>query len=447
MKERLKYNGESYIFDIVYTFSENGRYYAVTRKGYTYRMRFDLLSGVRAQRCTKNPGSTQEIISAKHVSHPSEYPLSGEHYVINNGELYPSGLPKCPIFGAGRKAASLVFRLILLLLASGLAYFLFCKGSGMSFAESLFPTLSFKRLRQVVFVVELVGSLAVFFIKGDNTDIFDIVNCACLPIALIWSLGAVRTSLIIAVAASIVLAVCVCLYVFPFVSDRIREKRAEYKREINRDIASQSVYVLSLCLATCIFGTSLLGIVGYSDKVEYSRPDSPESSYIELLGRLKKWDSFDAEEKLDTISDVHRYEAKRLGIEGADILVGYPSNEREYGAYNPITNEIILNRTLLEEGDLLELIDTVIHETRHLYQKRLADAYTDIEDSLDDKYKSLPVFVEAKAFRDNSQSYTDAIFDELDYYYQPLELDAREYAQGRVECTYERVLDNTYYFE
>ncbi len=447
MKQRIKYNGEIHVFDIAYTFFENGKYYAVTKKGGFYRIRFDMLSGVKAEKCTVMRSWLREMIRANHAAEPEIYPLDGEHYEYANGVSSAKKTKKCPLFGAGRRAVACVFRLLLLLSASALVYFIVCRGGGISFAESLFPALSLKRLKQLVFAIELVGSLAIFFIKGDNTDIFDIVNCACIPAALIWGIGAVKSSVIIAVAAPLVLAVCVYLYVFPFVSDRIHEKRPDYKREINRDIAAQSVYALSLCLATCIFGTSLLGISGYSDKVEYSKSEKPEVSYIEILGEIKKWDELDTDEKLDTLADVHSYEAKKLGIDGVTLRVGYPGDESEYGAYNPITNDITLSRTRLEEGGVLELLDTLIHETRHVYQARLADAYTEIEDSLDDEYKSLSAFVEARAFRDNAQSYIDAKLDGLDYYYQPLEIDAREYAAERIKNTYERVLDNTYYFE
>ena len=443
MKKRIKYNGEIHIFDVSYTFFENGKHYAVTKKNRLYRLRYDILNGVSAEKCTEDKFYIRDTLMRANSLFPETHPLDGEHYVMRDCE-FPERRTKCPLFDIGHRAAAAVFRLMLLLCAAVIAYFLFCKGGGISFAEALFPSLSLKRLKVLVFAVEIVGSLVIFFIKGDNTDVFDIVNCACLPVGLLWGAGAVKSSVIIAVGAPLVLVVSVYLYVFPLISERIHEKRPIYKKEITRDIAAQSVYALSLCLAACIFGTSLLGITGYSDKVEYSKKDNPEVNYLEMLGELKRWDELDVNERLDVLSNVHCYEAKRLGIDGVTLCVTYPSDVNEYGAYNPITNGININRTRLEEGGVLELIDTVIHETRHVYQKHLADAYTEIEDSLDEKYKSLFVFIEAKTFRDNTQNYIDK---GLDYYCQPLEFDAREYAAERIKNTYEKVLNNTYYFE
>lgn len=85
------------------------------------------------------------------------------------------------------------------------------------------------------------------------------------------------------------------------------------------------------------------------------------------------------------------------------------------GFYDEKTNFIYINETLLPE--LGETIDTIIHECRHCYQIEYIKDYN-IQDELKEYF--------FKGF----EEYVNGEDNYLDYYFNPIEVDAREYASN-----------------
>ncbi len=72
----------------------------------------------------------------------------------------------------------------------------------------------------------------------------------------------------------------------------------------------------------------------------------------------------------------------------------------------------------------------MLHECRHAYQKMLVKAYEDA----DKPYKNLAIFKDAKKFKEGFENYT-----QLEYYSNPVEVDAREYSVLRAAEYYSEI--------
>lgn len=105
-----------------------------------------------------------------------------------------------------------------------------------------------------------------------------------------------------------------------------------------------------------------------------------------------------------------------LGIEKEPLLnVCDLENDTLCGFYDEKTNFIYINETLLPE--LGETIDTIIHECRHCYQIEYIKDYN-IQDELKEYF--------FKGF----EEYVNGEDNYLDYYFNPIEVDAREYTSN-----------------
>lgn len=97
-----------------------------------------------------------------------------------------------------------------------------------------------------------------------------------------------------------------------------------------------------------------------------------------------------------------------------------------YGQYSPQTNDIAINTNLIESDskeDYLQLLNTYFHEGRHAYQ-----FYNLLEERVepnDELFESWNVNLNVLGY--NSGDY--GIFGYEEYYTQPVEVDARVFAQ------------------
>lgn len=109
-------------------------------------------------------------------------------------------------------------------------------------------------------------------------------------------------------------------------------------------------------------------------------------------------------------------------------LVFRDLDPRNMGAYNPEDNTITLNSRLLWQDNPEELMKTVLHESRHVYQQYAVDH----PDKVSVSEEKLSIWQE------NVDNYIPAEFDYEEYVNQPIEVDAEEYANKvyNTGCSY-----------
>ena len=148
------------------------------------------------------------------------------------------------------------------------------------------------------------------------------------------------------------------------------------------------------------------------EKLENNNKEA-EIRQATLQFEQSNWECKDAEERGKAIREFAEYNAKRLGLETVPEIVYYHNeNPNDHGYCIPEKNVIYVNDYNAKNG--ADVVDTIAHESRHLYQfKRaaLAETETDI------------------AFKNNFDHYKNVEEDDYDEYLnQAIEKDARDYA-------------------
>lgn len=140
----------------------------------------------------------------------------------------------------------------------------------------------------------------------------------------------------------------------------------------------------------------------------------------------EEWNQMDVDQKVGELNELESNIAHLQGrdsikiqTEDMDSFWDIFTGRKQYGYFDPNTNEIFVNTTMLNSTEeLAELIDTVVHEGYHGYQYACVTG---------DAYHPDPNVVEV--WRDNFDNYLDAnTYGFEAYYNQPLETTAREIA-------------------
>ena len=108
---------------------------------------------------------------------------------------------------------------------------------------------------------------------------------------------------------------------------------------------------------------------------------------------------------------------QEMGI-SAKLSFDPTMSPKELGGFDPFTNTITLNSKYLESPDCTELMETIIHESRHAYQKRCVD-YPELS-TVSDKVKA--------AWKENFDHYIRPQDDFVAYENQEIEKDANYFA-------------------
>ena len=125
-----------------------------------------------------------------------------------------------------------------------------------------------------------------------------------------------------------------------------------------------------------------------------------------------KWDNMSFEERAEAIDKLADSVADDLGLENRPDVKYYQSdNPGDFGGYSASENAIYINANNM--GDAAETADTIAHESRHCWQHE----YAEKSDS--------PL---AQEFRENFDDYVRPEDDYREYKNQPVEQDARNYA-------------------
>ena len=136
----------------------------------------------------------------------------------------------------------------------------------------------------------------------------------------------------------------------------------------------------------------------------------------ENLGAFEQnnWDNLSQVEKEQAVENLRDSIAKDLQLENKPNIAYYNNeNPGDYGGYAASNNTIYINR--FNMGDAAETADTIAHESRHCWQHERADN---------------PQTEQDYQFKENFDDYVCPEDDYRGYRDQPVEADARDYAQN-----------------
>lgn len=124
------------------------------------------------------------------------------------------------------------------------------------------------------------------------------------------------------------------------------------------------------------------------------------------------------EGRCEMVSDFYDSVKEIMGIDAELQFSNIPENM--CGGYNSATNRIELNSKFLENPDCKDLLNTLLHESRHVFQQRCIDnpESVTVKDNIIDVWK------------DNMNNYISPEFDFEAYENQEIEKDANYFADS-----------------
>jgi hypothetical protein len=178
----------------------------------------------------------------------------------------------------------------------------------------------------------------------------------------------------------------------------------------------------------------------YIAPIEYSDEESFE---VDLRTALDNWDSYSNEEKLERLSMVVEYECvNELGFE-APRLASDDLDEGVAGVFRYANSTIAVDENFLATAQFAEVLDTVLHESRHAYQFVCQRMVSELSVTNPD-YLRLTVFREPLELSTEELQYDRYEYEDSweAYINDPFEDDARNYSLSRMTDYYLSVLVN-----
>lgn len=141
--------------------------------------------------------------------------------------------------------------------------------------------------------------------------------------------------------------------------------------------------------------------------------------------QYENWKNLSTQERVDALQ---KFEVEVANIEHRDALcIKFDDlGNGVYGLYSPQTNDITINDRLIESNsqeDYIQILDTYFHEGRHAYQ--FYNLLNERVEANSDLYESWNVNLNVLGYRTSDYGY----FGYEEYYIQPVEVDARVFAQ------------------
>lgn len=289
----------------------------------------------------------------------------------------------------------------------------------------------------LVFVGLLVISvLGIIFIMSKKIKRKDKIK-RIVVLRLLRSTQVVRRNMGIA-GAIVVIALPIGLVCFQ--NDKLNEDYYEKVREEqgvntedNQETISGSEGELSVC-------------ENYGD--EYRLEKNIDT--LKLIRDNDIFQTLDYEKKCDVLRAVCYCDANYLGLCRINIEFEDIEDDNLLGTYNHETKTITVNAKPIKDGSLRggtseELLITVLHECRHCYQYLLSEMYV----SVNSEQRNLLAFTGEGIdyWITNLGDYKTGdgtIEGQIEYYTQPVEIDARTYAETKAQVYYlqiDRILD------
>lgn len=136
------------------------------------------------------------------------------------------------------------------------------------------------------------------------------------------------------------------------------------------------------------------------------------------LHRIPPYEEASVEQRAQYLTEFHDNFSMQTGYANNLHFVN-DMNPRDYGAFNPYTKRIDINANLLKDDDTQEIMNTIMHESRHAYQ-HFAVKHPEL----------VSVDMETiKKWEDNFNNYIRPEFDIEEYQNQPVEADANDFAE------------------
>lgn len=208
-----------------------------------------------------------------------------------------------------------------------------------------------------------------------------------------------------------------------------------------RHCFSRTRHVLALSLSV------VLVLLAMTMAVDFNTPAGLPSAARASVGAMgdyaqeladfheDNWGMLNQQDKTRRLQLVADLETSHLGLPmSPQVEILKLDDMATRGAYTHQTKSINLNQSFVEASLGEECLETLLHECYHSYQWYLCEVYEEMPKA----YQDLLLYRSVKRYQLEFANYVDD--GSADYYYQLCEVEAREYAQDRLEL-YQDMLD------
>lgn len=153
------------------------------------------------------------------------------------------------------------------------------------------------------------------------------------------------------------------------------------------------------------------------------------------LLREEEWKELNPQQKLDVLGVVLNIEIRYLGLNHEVCLKSSVLDGETAAYYNHKDHEIVVDIGQLKTVSAADVLDSLCHECYHAYQYQIIALYEDTPE----KYRDMLLFQYVGSYTEEFSDYNDGSRDLMDYYYQTVEVQARQYAEVSVADYYGRI--------
>lgn len=222
----------------------------------------------------------------------------------------------------------------------------------------------------------------------------------------------------------------------PQAGDRPRYPKLRHCLHYSRHVISLSLTLVLVFLAlTMGMEFSSPGGVPAVARV----PAGSISDHLQELAQFQepRWSALGEQEKTTLLQLAADLETVHLGLPvSPKVTLKAMEDHATRGAYTHQTKSIEINKSFVGESTGPECLETLLHECYHSYQWTLCEVYDEVPES----YRDLMVYRSVKRYRTEFANYVDDGSSE--YYYQLCEMEAREYAQERLDLYLDQLTDH-----
>lgn len=160
----------------------------------------------------------------------------------------------------------------------------------------------------------------------------------------------------------------------------------------------------------------------------------------EKIADLLEWETLSVAEKERVIRSIALIEKEELGISDAVEITVFTEKMSDYtcGYYTDSSKEIFVNYKYLNEGDVEDVLQTILHEMHHAFVYYTIDSIDYKSELVQENY----YYKQAREWKENTENYISADIDYDEYRNQPIEADARAYAEERVNVYLKYINEN-----
>lgn len=169
----------------------------------------------------------------------------------------------------------------------------------------------------------------------------------------------------------------------------------------------------------------------FNEDSEGDKKDKKETiPHEDKIADLLIWDELNVAEKERVIRSIALIEKEELGInDDVEITVSTEKmSSYTCGYYIDSSKEIFINYEHLNEGKLDDVLQTILHEMHHAFVHYTVENIDYESELVQDNY----YYKQAREWKENVNNYISSNSDFDEYQNQPIEADARAYAEERV---------------